>query len=59
MKIQIKHNGKTYYIVGKKKREQPQITPYINKAHDYKSLNLCKNVRDDVLEYFKGAMICG
>jgi hypothetical protein len=57
MVIQIKHNGKQYFIQSKPTRKKPSITPFRGKAMDFSDMNRCKNVRDDVLEYFDTAMI--
>ena len=59
MVIQIKHNSKVYFIQAKQKRKQPTITPYKNKAWHFEDLSKCTNVRDDVLEYFPGAVVTG
>ena len=57
MVIQIKHNGKQYFIQAKATRRQPSITPYRSKAWVFSNLAKCANVRDDVLEYFPTSAI--
>lgn len=58
MVIQIKHNGKIFFLAAKKTRKSPAITPYRRKAWQFTDLNRCKPVRDDVLEFFKDSVIC-
>ena len=57
MVISIKLRGKQYFIQGKATRKSPEITPFRSKAWHFNSLNSCKPVRDDVLEYFSNAVI--
>lgn len=59
MVIQINYNGKRAFIQQKKKRQPPIITANKNLAVIFSDLNVCKNIRDDVLEYFPNAVICG
>lgn len=59
MVIQIKKNGKQFYIQSKPTRKNPTITPFRSKAWMFNTLNSCKPVRDDVLEYFPDAVIVG
>ena len=52
MKIQVKHKGKSMYIQNKPVRKAPVLTPFWDRAWDFTNLAKCKNVRDDILEYF-------
>jgi hypothetical protein len=54
MVIQVKSG---YYLQNKPVRRPPVITPFKDKAWHFDNLARCKNVRDDVLEYFGGAVI--
>ena len=58
MVIQIKHNGKIFFLQSKKTRKSPVITPYRRKAWEFADLNKCKPVRDDLLEFFPHSAIC-
>jgi len=57
MVIQLKHNGKTFFLQSKETRKSPVITPYRRKAWVFTDLNKCKPVLDDALEYFPNAVI--
>ncbi len=57
MVIMIKRNGKQFYIERKNPRTSPVITPMRSKAWHFTDLNKCKPIRDDVLEFFKDAVI--
>lgn len=57
MKIRVKTQGGFAYVIQKVKGKPPVVTPYEKNAHEYTNLNKCKNVRDDVLEYFSPASI--
>lgn len=53
----IKRNGKQFYIERKNPRTSPVITPMRSKAWHFTDLHKCKAIRDDVLEFFKDAVI--
>jgi hypothetical protein len=55
MVIQIKGN---MYIQSKPARKPPVVTTEKDRAWNFSDLTRCKRIRDDVLEYYKGAMIC-
>lgn len=57
MVVQFTHNGKLYFLADKKPRKQPSITPYRSRAWEFKDLNRCKVLRDDILEYFSKAVV--
>ena len=57
MVISIKLRGKQYFIQSKATRRSPELTPYRSKAWKFDSLSQCQCIRDDVLEYFSGAVI--
>ena len=48
----IKIKNKEMYLQIKKRNRPPIMTPFKDKAADFKSLAECQRMRDDALEYY-------